>query len=157
MRQRIAIVVSALTVTLLVGLSAMFAVSQNPAAPQPAAAAAPADVPAATPAARAAPTPAVAAVPAQLQRDSVAGRAVFVKAGCERCHSVAGVGSRRYPLDGVGARRSAASLRAWMLGEGAVRDSLSPSAVRAKEAYVRMPAKELDQLLNYLGALRAER
>jgi mono/diheme cytochrome c family protein len=144
MRQRIAIIVSALTVTLLVGLSAVFAASQNRAAPL--AAAAPASS-----------SPAVAAVPVQLQRDSAAGRALFVKAGCERCHSVAGAGSGRYPLDGVGARRSRASLREWMLGTGAVRDSLPPSAIRAKEAYARMPARDLESLLAYMGTLRATR
>ena len=121
MRQRIALIVSALTVVLLVALSAVFAVTQNPAAP----------LAAATPEAAASlavPAPAAAA-PLQLQGDSVAGRTVFVKAGCERCHSVA----------------------------GAVRDSLSPSALRAKEAYARMPARDLEALLKYLGTLRAER
>lgn len=154
MRQRIAIIVSALTVALLVGLSALFAVTQNPAAPL--AAATPASPVPAAATASASPAPATAGL-VQLQRDSAAGRAVFVKAGCERCHSVAGVGSRRYPLDGVGARRSAASLREWALGTGAVRDSLSPSALRAKESYARMPAQELAALLTYLGTLRAER
>ena len=154
MRQRIAIIVSALTVALLVGLSAVFAVTRNPAAPLVAATPA-ASAPAAGGAAPA-PAPATAAL-VQLQRDSAAGRAVFVKAGCERCHSVAGVGSRRYPLDGVGARRPPASLRAWVLGSGAVRDSLSPSALRAKESYARMPAQELAALLQYLGSLQAER
>ena len=54
-------------------------------------------------------------------------------------------------------RSCAWAFAAWVLGAGAVRDSLSPSALRAKEAYARMPARELESLLRYLGTLQAER
>ena len=35
---------------------------------------------------------------------------------CARCHSIAGKGNPRRPLDGVGARRNAAELRDWNIG-----------------------------------------
>jgi cytochrome c peroxidase len=91
-------------------------------------------------------------VPRQ-ENDSLAGLRVFSAQGCERCHSVQGVGSPRFPLDGVGSRRNLDELRAWTLGSPAVQDSLSPSAVRAKRSYEQIPAEEMRVLLAYLAAL----
>jgi hypothetical protein len=142
-------------VAFLVGLSALFARSQNPgvtaqlgqspaetAAPR-AALASPAPPPVASPPA-----------PPQGAADSIRGRMVFDSAGCTRCHSVAGVGSPRYPLDGVGARRSEAELRAWTQGADALADSLPPSALRSKQAYREMKPADLDALIAFLRSLR---
>lgn len=128
MRERIAMGVSALAVAVLITLSALFARAQNQPAPA-------ADV-------------AAAAVP-----DSIRGKAVFDAQGCVRCHSVAGVGNTRTPLDGVGARRSAAELRAWTVGAPELADSLAPATFRAKQAYREMPSADLDALIRYLGTL----
>lgn len=81
------------------------------------------------------------------------GRAVFDAQGCARCHSIAGQGSPRSPLDGVGRRYSRVQLRQWVLAETAIRTQLSPRAIDAKQAYARLPADELDALLDYLSSL----
>lgn len=154
MRERFAIAIALATVLLLVGLSALFAARQNRG--DPLLAEAPrttAPLAVATDDADAPPRPAPLAASAPLASDSVRGRAVFTASGCARCHSVEGVGSRRYPLDGVGARRTREALRAWTVAEGATRDSLSPSAVRSKQRYAAMPPAEMDALLDYLATL----
>jgi mono/diheme cytochrome c family protein len=85
------------------------------------------------------------------------GRSVFVEQRCAQCHSIAGVGSPRYPLDGVGARRTPASIRAWTVALPAVEDSLPPGIFRRKRSYQQLPATDLDALVAYLSSLTTGR
>jgi cytochrome c553 len=155
MRERIAIGISLVTIVLLVMLAGVFAATQNAAPPgTPISEATPAAVPTpGDPAEPASAGPAVDEARPQA-RDSAAGRSVYTTTGCARCHAVDGVGNRRYPLDGVGARRTRASLRAWTMGAEPARDSLSPSAVRTKQRYAELPEAQVDLLLDYLESLR---
>lgn len=94
-----------------------------------------------------------AAAPVPASTVTLNGRAVFDVQGCARCHSIAGQGSPRSPLDGVGRRHSRAQLRQWVLADAAIRTQLSPRAIEAKQAYASLPADELDALLDYLSSL----
>jgi mono/diheme cytochrome c family protein len=147
MRERIAIGISVLVIGVLATLSLTFARSQNRLSlrdvAQPAAALE-----------ATAPIPASTSREAAEAADSARGRVVFREQTCERCHSVAGVGSPRYPLDGVGSRRTQAELRAWTIAADVVADSLSPSAARAKRGYAELPAADMNALLRYLASLR---
>lgn len=82
------------------------------------------------------------------------GRAVFDESGCARCHSIAGAGSPRSPLDGVGSRLSAAEIRNFVLADAGVQGGLSPRAIEAKRRYAELPAGDLDALVGYLAALK---
>jgi mono/diheme cytochrome c family protein len=73
------------------------------------------------------------------------GRAVYDAARCSLCHSIAGVGSRKHPLDGVGERLSPDDIRTWIV------------APKQKNPQVRKPAytlsaEELDAIVSYLAA-----
>jgi cytochrome c5 len=129
-RERLAEILAALSAVLVVALAALFSAAQN----------APREAPAAV-------TP---AAPAAL----AAGRAVYARAGCGGCHSVAGEGNPRYPLDGVGARRDRQALRDWTLATEGVRPQLTASAARMKGRYADLPDGELQALLDYLASLR---
>jgi hypothetical protein len=142
MRERIAVGISILAVGVLLALSVLFAVRQNPTAGSTAITAPRSD------AIGESRMPDV-----RQENDSVAGMRVFSASGCERCHSVAGVGSPRYPLDGVGSRRSPVELRTWTVASAAVQDSLSPSAVRAKQRYEQIPREGMRVLLVYMASL----
>lgn len=126
----------------VVGLAALFAERQN-AGPAPA-------TPAATEAAPVVPPPDMPPDPAEVRR----GRAVFEEQGCLRCHRVAGEGSPRSPLDGVGARLHPEEIHAFIVADDAVRGSLSPSVARAKNEFADMPDGDLDALVVYLTTLR---
>jgi mono/diheme cytochrome c family protein len=73
------------------------------------------------------------------------GRGVYAEQGCAACHSIAGAGSPRSPLDGVGARLSSEQIRLWIVDPQAARpgvrkpayDDLSPADLRALVAYLR--------------------
>lgn len=95
-----------------------------------------------------------AAKPAGDDTDLLArGRAVYDAQGCARCHSIAGQGSPRSPLDGVGAHIPREELRDWIIGGEAVADALAPRVRAAKQPYAQMPAADLEALVAYLGSL----
>ncbi|MBB5014257.1 c-type cytochrome [Rehaibacterium terrae] len=81
------------------------------------------------------------------------GRAVYDAQGCARCHSIAGQGSPRSPLDGVGARIPRELLGDWVVGSEAVADELAPRVLAAKRPYAKMPAEDLAALVAYLASL----
>ena len=82
------------------------------------------------------------------------GREVYASLDCSGCHSIAGEGSPRSPLDGVGSHLDEAGLRAWMLGEDSVAEDLSPRALRTKQAYRdQLGTDQIDALVAYLASL----
>lgn len=133
MRERWARRLAALTALLVLGLAAGFAALQNRPPAEP--------------------TVAGVGSGAVDQPKVERGRRLFEAQGCQRCHSVAGVGSPRSPLDGVAGERDAAELRQWMLGASEIADGLSARALAAKAAYRELPAEQLDDLVAYLETL----
>lgn len=139
MRERLVLMLVVMTTVLVLAVSVGFALLQNGMGTGRAG-----EGPAATD------TPSgFGAAPAALAR----GRAVLEAQGCLRCHSVAGQGSPRLPLDGVGARRDRAALEAWTLALPTVADRLPARARSSKEDYRTLPQQELDELLDYLESL----
>lgn len=139
MRERIALLVCWLTLGMVAGLSWLFAVRHNPESPR---------------------TPPVApiAAPVLPPRPVAAnetGARLFREQGCTSCHALGGAGNPRYPLDGVGARRSRDELRAWTTGTGLAAERLSPMVVRRKERYQDLPDADMAALVEYLSAARS--
>ena len=86
-----------------------------------------------------------AAASASLAQD---GKAVYTAQKCQMCHSIAGEGNKKSPLDGVGKKLSAADLRKWVV---------APKEMKADskmKAYPNLPAKELDALVAYMQTLK---
>lgn len=75
------------------------------------------------------------------------GRELFRTVGCTACHSAEGVGNDRIPLEGVGARLSADTLRAWIVDPR----SMDPGV--RKPAYDDLPEDEVDALVAYMESL----
>lgn len=82
------------------------------------------------------------------------GKQVFQDQGCARCHSVAGIGSARSPLDGVGTRLSASEIRGRAIGTPDQQDALPPAVYRAKQAFQKLPEEEIGALIAYMQSLR---
>lgn len=127
MRKHRAMLLAALVALSVLSVSILFALRQNPAAP--------------------------ATSDHQQQLD---GRGLFEEQGCMRCHSIAGRGSSRNPLDGVGARMGRGELRDWITGSGEAQQELSPGVLEVKRRYAALPADQLDALVNYLTSLDTE-
>lgn len=134
MRERLALLLCLVTLVLVVGLAAWFADRHNPAANVP-------------------PAPAAPVLPARPpeQIAQISGARLFREQGCTSCHAFGGAGNPRSPLDGVGARRSPAELRAWITATGGAEERLAGSVVRRKQRYLELAPAELTALVDYLS------
>ena len=145
MRKKWAIYIALLTGVFVVLLAAMFAAIQNP--PQP---------PATTVGKagdRPAPPAALSEPDVEKQALIAAGRRVFEAQGCMGCHSIAGEGNPRSPLDGLGERRAAQAIRQWILAPAELKGQLPVWSFQAKQAYRNLPAADLDALVAYLQSV----
>ena len=95
--------------------------------------------------------------PAYAQDQAAAkGPAVYAAKNCGLCHSIAGKGNTKGPLDGVGTKLTADEIRAWIV---------TPKEMTAKTKAARQPAMpvtaklskdEIDALVAYLGSLKSK-
>jgi mono/diheme cytochrome c family protein len=70
---------------------------------------------------------------------------VYERLGCAACHALAGEGNSSHPLDGVGRRLSRDAIRTWIVAP----QRMDPGV--RKPAYDRVPAQDLDALVDYLS------
>lgn len=84
---------------------------------------------------------------AQIER----GKQVYTEQRCQLCHSVAGTGNRRYPLDGVGRKLTAEQIRKWIVAP----QEMNPKV--RKRAYDKLLPSDLEALVVYLQRLRKPR
>ena len=82
------------------------------------------------------------------------GREVVVANDCLMCHSIAGEGSPRSPLDGVGSRLSETEILHFAIADESVQDDLSPRAIKAKRDYAELPQEDLKAMAAYLASLK---
>jgi len=76
------------------------------------------------------------------------GKEVYTANKCQMCHMIDGVGSKRAPLDGVGAKLSKDDLRKWIV---------APSEMNAKvkkPSFAKISADDLTALVDYLATLK---
>jgi mono/diheme cytochrome c family protein len=82
------------------------------------------------------------------------GRAVYEQQNCATCHSIAGAGNPRNPLDGVGATWSAIEMEEWITGTGAAAEVLPAAIAKRKQRYRAIPAADRAALVAYLLTLK---
>lgn len=92
--------------------------------------------------------PAQAPTAAQIE----AGKAVYAKNKCQTCHSVAGVGSKMSPLDGVGSKLKPEEIREWITNPAPLIAKLKTKPKVTMKAY-KMSDEDLNALVAYLSSL----
>jgi len=100
---------------------------------------------------------AVLTVPAGLasaQSPVERGQQVFTAQKCAICHSIAGQGNKKGPLDDVGARRSADEIRQWIVSAPEMAAKVKAERKPPMKAYASLPNDELDALVAYLLSLK---
>ena len=87
------------------------------------------------------------------QDTKAAGQTVYAAQKCALCHSIAGKGNGKGPLDDVGAKLSADDIRAWIVDAKGM--TVKTKALRKPEmkAY-SLPKGDVDALVAYLSALK---
>jgi len=92
---------------------------------------------------------------AQDAASAARGQEVYTAQKCQLCHAVAGKGNKLNPLDGVGAKLSAADIREWILKP----TEMTAKAKSTKKPpmpgkYAGLPAADVDALVAYLQSLK---
>jgi mono/diheme cytochrome c family protein len=82
------------------------------------------------------------------------GKQVYVDSKCAVCHSIGGEGNKKGPLDDVGAKISAADIRAWIVSAPDMAAKMKADRKPPMKAYADMPKEDLDDLVAYLQTLK---
>jgi mono/diheme cytochrome c family protein len=83
------------------------------------------------------------------------GRELYEAQKCQLCHSVAGKGNKKNPLDGAGGKLSAADIKSWLVApaEAHAKKGGEPPKVKMK-SYKALPAEDIDALVAYVQSLK---
>lgn len=87
-----------------------------------------------------------------LAQDAEKGKAVYDQQKCSLCHSVAGRGNAKGPLDKVGAKLSADDIRKWIVSPKEMKSETNRKP--DMRAYPNLPAADLDALVAYMRSLK---
>jgi mono/diheme cytochrome c family protein len=97
----------------------------------------------------------IASVASAGAQDVARGEKVYAAQKCSVCHSIAGKGSTKGPLDGVGSKLTAEDIHAWIVdpvGMTAKAKATRKPPMPAK--YKTLPKEDLDGLVAYLASLK---
>jgi mono/diheme cytochrome c family protein len=95
-------------------------------------------------------TPAFAQNPAAVEK----GAKVFADQKCSLCHSVAGKGNPKGPLEAGVEKLSAADIHEWLVNPQAMREKTGADRKPAMKAFASLPKDDLDALTAYLLSLK---
>lgn len=85
-------------------------------------------------------------------QDHAAGKKVYAANKCGVCHSIAGEGNKKFPLDTVG-RRKPDEIRAWLVDAKAEAEKEGKKLLLPMKSFKTLPAADLDALVAYLQTL----
>jgi mono/diheme cytochrome c family protein len=81
------------------------------------------------------------------------GEKVFADQKCSLCHSVAGKGNAKGPLDDVGSKLKADEIRAWITDAKGMTAKTKPTRKPEMKQYT-LPKDDVDALVAYLSGLK---
>lgn len=97
----------------------------------------------------------VTAAAAASAQDTAKGAQVYADQKCGTCHSIAGKGNAKGPLDDVGSKLSAAEIREWIVDPvGMTAKSKAPRKPVMPAKYGSVAKDDLDALVAYLASLK---
>ena len=95
-----------------------------------------------------------AAVPAQDAKAIERGKQVYVEQKCKLCHSIAGEGNAKGPLDGVGSKLTAAEIKEWMIHPKEMTAKTKAERKPYMKAYPNLSPADLDAVIAYMESLK---
>lgn len=87
-------------------------------------------------------------------QDAARGKQVYADSKCSICHSVAGQGNKKGPLDEVGSKLSAVDIRLWITGAPDMAAKAKADRKPVMKAYPNLTKEEVDSLVAYLQTLK---
>jgi mono/diheme cytochrome c family protein len=94
---------------------------------------------------------------AQTQAQIDRGMKVYVEQKCAVCHSIAGKGNPKGPLDDVGSRLKADEIREWLVDPAAMTKKTNAARKPLMRAYPNLPKEDLDALTTYMLSLKKKK
>ena len=84
------------------------------------------------------------------------GMKVYTEQKCSLCHSIAGKGNTKGPLDGVGSRLSEEDIRQWMVNPADMTKKTKAERKPFMKAYPNLPKEDLDAIVAYMLSLKKQ-
>ena len=88
-----------------------------------------------------------------IAQDVEKGKAVYAANKCQTCHAIEGKGNKKSPLDGVGAKLSAADIRTWITDPKSMEAKMTEKPKIHMKAY-KLAEADLTALVGYLQSLK---
>ena len=85
-----------------------------------------------------------------------AGQKVFETNKCALCHSVAGKGNAKGPLDGVGSKLEEDEIRMWLMDPDAMAKKIKSTRKPVMKSYAKLPKEDIDALAEYMDSLKKQ-
>ena len=82
------------------------------------------------------------------------GMKVYAAQKCAVCHSIAGVGAKRGPLDGVGSKLGEDDIRQWLVNAEEMTKKTKATRKPPMKSYAKLPKEDLDALVAYMVSLK---
>lgn len=82
------------------------------------------------------------------------GQKVYVEQKCSNCHSVAGKGNKKGPLDEVGSKLSADEIREWIVNAPEMTKKAKAERKPVMKSYPKLPKEDVDALVAYMQSLK---
>jgi mono/diheme cytochrome c family protein len=96
------------------------------------------------------------AAPAIAEDAKDVGEKVFTAQKCSLCHSVAGKGNAKGPLDEVGSKSTPDEIRAWITDAKGMTAKTKPARKPEMKAF-DLPKSDVDALVAYLSAMKKKK
>jgi mono/diheme cytochrome c family protein len=95
-----------------------------------------------------------AAVGAQDAAKIEHGQKVYAAQKCRVCHSIAGQGQKKGPLDGVGSKYKEDELREWIVNAAEMQKKAKTTRKPLMKNYDKLPKEDVDALVAYMMSLK---
>lgn len=82
------------------------------------------------------------------------GQKLYVEQKCANCHSIAGKGNKKGPLDEVGSKLSADDIREWIVNAPEMTKKAKAERKPVMKSYPNLPKEDVDALVAYLQTLK---
>ncbi len=99
----------------------------------------------------------VVAVSVTLAQDTAKverGKAVYAEQKCKLCHSIAGEGNAKGPLNGVGGKLSPQDLKQWLVSPKEMSEKAKATRKPPMKAFTNLSADDQAALIAYLSSLK---
>ena len=82
------------------------------------------------------------------------GEKLYATNKCANCHSVAGKGNKKGPLDEVGSKLSADEIRQWLVNPKEMTDKAKATRKPVMTSFQKLPKDDIEALVAYMQSLK---